>query len=503
MHLLKPLELILPSDDSVVREKAVAALKIVGLKITEEAIYTEYMPVIKRMRKGDLFSMRICACFLYAHIYSRLDAARREYTRKKFEKLAKDDTPMVRRGAAQSVAIMADFIEADFAKPYLLPSLKALLQDDNDSVKIQAVYSSIPVTKLLMDSALVKSEIIPPFRVAVDNKMASWRLRFSVAEIAAQLAQWLSKDVVDAEIVGLYESLLQDKEPEVKSEAILKLIELSKWCSPSTMTEKILPIINAMTVNDNSQHVRGSLAVSICEISKSVGRENAIKLIVPPVAQLLKDAATEVRIALMEHLSTLAEVIGNAEFDEHIIPALVALATDKIWRVKLALIQFIPQLALFLDKQLFKTKLEQVVLGFLSDGVYQIREEAINLMLTLKEEVFDYEWFESAIESKVKEFHEHEKFGQRIHTLFVVQKVFEKVTPLFLNEVLFKFVVKLAEDPVPNIKFNVSKTIELIYTKLNYANKEQAKEILNKMEQDQNDFDVKYYAEKALKTITN
>ena len=30
VHLLKPLELILPADDSVVREKAVASLKIVG-----------------------------------------------------------------------------------------------------------------------------------------------------------------------------------------------------------------------------------------------------------------------------------------------------------------------------------------------------------------------------------------------------------------------------------------------------------------------------------------
>ena len=33
-NLMKPLELILSSDDSVVREKAIAALKIVGEKIS-------------------------------------------------------------------------------------------------------------------------------------------------------------------------------------------------------------------------------------------------------------------------------------------------------------------------------------------------------------------------------------------------------------------------------------------------------------------------------------
>jgi serine/threonine-protein phosphatase 2A regulatory subunit A len=86
----------------------------------------------------------------------------------------------------------------------------------------------------------------------------------------------------------------------------------------------------------------------------------------------------------MAHLKVLTEVIGTEEFDRHIIPQLILLATDKIWRVKLALIKFMPQLALFLDPTLFKDRLEPVMLGLLSDPVFQIREEAINLMLTLQ-----------------------------------------------------------------------------------------------------------------------
>jgi serine/threonine-protein phosphatase 2A regulatory subunit A len=83
--LLKPLELILPADDSVVREKAVASMRVVGKNISPIAIQSEYMPLVKRMRKGDLFSMRISACFLYAQIYPRLEGpATREYVRAKF-----------------------------------------------------------------------------------------------------------------------------------------------------------------------------------------------------------------------------------------------------------------------------------------------------------------------------------------------------------------------------------------------------------------------------------
>ena len=66
VHLLKPLEQILPSDDSVVREKAVESLKSIGKKISQQAVYDDFLPMVKRMRKGDLFSMRISACFLYA-----------------------------------------------------------------------------------------------------------------------------------------------------------------------------------------------------------------------------------------------------------------------------------------------------------------------------------------------------------------------------------------------------------------------------------------------------
>jgi serine/threonine-protein phosphatase 2A regulatory subunit A len=55
-HLLKPLEFILPNDDSVVRDKAIASLKIVGDNISEETLYGDYLTLINKMRKGELFS---------------------------------------------------------------------------------------------------------------------------------------------------------------------------------------------------------------------------------------------------------------------------------------------------------------------------------------------------------------------------------------------------------------------------------------------------------------
>ncbi len=77
--------------------------------------------------------------------------------------------------------------------------------------------------------------------------------------------------------------MISDKEPEVRSEAISKLPELAKYCSQSALVEKVLPILNVNTVTDTSQHVKSSLALSITEISKFIGKQNTLQFVVPPV----------------------------------------------------------------------------------------------------------------------------------------------------------------------------------------------------------------------------
>ena len=86
-----------------------------------------------------------------------------------------------------------------------------------------------------------------------------------------------------------YENLINDKEPEVKSEAVAKLHELSKFASPTRLIEKLIPALQNMATNDPSQHVRGSLALSICNVAKYIGKQNTITYIIPVVIKLLQD----------------------------------------------------------------------------------------------------------------------------------------------------------------------------------------------------------------------
>lgn len=61
--------------------------------------------------------------------------------------------------------------------------------------------------------------------------------------------------------------------------------------------------------------------------------------------------------------------------------------------------------------------------------------------------------------------------------------------------------IKLAEDPVPNIRFNVSKSVQIYWPVWNRDNKIQMEQLLRKMAEGDLDFDAKYYATKALEEV--
>ena len=94
----------------------------------------------------------------------------------------------------------------------------------------------------MKESKILSETLLPVFRNAAENRY-SWRLRFAIAENASSLSQYVDKQVVDTEILNLYELLLRDNEPEVRSEAVDKVPTVAKYCSTDLLVDKILPII--------------------------------------------------------------------------------------------------------------------------------------------------------------------------------------------------------------------------------------------------------------------
>lgn len=114
--------------------------------------------------------MRIAACQLYGQVYALLNQSKLEPVKEKFAKLVRDDTPMVRWGAAQAMALISKAMDKQTIAEFLLPLLKELLQDKNDSVKVHAVQSSVTVAELLDDAEIIHKNIVPSLKTAFQNK---------------------------------------------------------------------------------------------------------------------------------------------------------------------------------------------------------------------------------------------------------------------------------------------------------------------------------------------
>ena len=61
VSLLAPLEAIVSADDAMVREKAIEALRKVSAALSTDEVKSNYLPLVKRLKKGDMFTMRIAA----------------------------------------------------------------------------------------------------------------------------------------------------------------------------------------------------------------------------------------------------------------------------------------------------------------------------------------------------------------------------------------------------------------------------------------------------------
>jgi hypothetical protein len=80
---------------------------------------------------------------------------------------------------------------------------------------------------------------------------------------------------VDQYIIPIYTTLMNDSEPEVRSEAVNKLTELSEYCTTSNIVQKVLPGLKLQLTTESSQHVKGSMAHAVCKIADKLRPEDA------------------------------------------------------------------------------------------------------------------------------------------------------------------------------------------------------------------------------------
>jgi serine/threonine-protein phosphatase 2A regulatory subunit A len=428
----------------------------------------------------------------------------------------------------------------EFASPEQPDAVR--LQTTENCVAFGTVLAKLPQPLTTTETQLLQT-IIPILLATIDDR--SWRVRWTAAAKFAQVVTAYdglvlsnnndsgntndnnfinNNNTMDALIPG-YEKLLQDPEAEVRTAATFNLAQVARakglviagdanndtimHHSSSihnaqqqqqqrvSVAERLVKKITSLT-EDDSEHVRAALAKVATELAPLLGKDATITYLVPPVLLLLRDAASEVRLNLISSLSSLNSVIGVDLLSQSLLPAILDLAQDGKWRIRMAIIEHIPLLAEQLGKEFFTEKLSTLCVGWLGDDIASIRNAAAENLKALTA-LFGTEWaIEHLIPSLVEIREHHSSYLRRLTALRAIALMGTVMDEITCRNDILPIIIDMATDVVPNIRFNVAKHLELIAPVCGIETYERnILPVLTMLMEEDDDRDVRYYAEKA------
>ncbi|KAF3354072.1 Sensor protein gacS [Verticillium dahliae VDG1] len=455
--LLSPLENLAAIEEPVVRDKAVESLNKICNELSPKQVEEYFIPLTFRLSKADWFTSKVSGCGLYTAPYSKVSAGTQEDLRKAFGQLVHDETPMVRRQAATNMAKFVKEMPADVVIEEMMPLFQHLAQDDQDSVRLLTIEILASIAEVVpKEQQSSHGVLLALLRSLIEDK--SWRVRYMIADRFEQIAKAVDDEVLSRDLVPAFVKMLKDTEAEVRTAIAGQIPGFCALIDRNVLLNDIMGSIEDL-VSDTSQHVRAALGTQISGLAPILGKQETIDHLLPMFLQMLKDEFPEVRLHIISKLELVNQVIGIELLSQSLLPAIIQLAEDKQWRVRLAIIEYIPLLASQLGVKFFDEKLANLCMGWLGDTVFSIREAATHNLKKLTE-VFGVEWANEAIIPKVMVMGNHPNYLYRMTTCFAITTLASVVSmDVIAKSILPQLLDKLAEDDIPNIRFNVAKTI--------------------------------------------
>mmetsp|Transcript_69013 Transcript_69013/g.224993 ORF Transcript_69013/g.224993 Transcript_69013/m.224993 type:complete len:597 (-) Transcript_69013:110-1900(-) len=493
--LIGPLEELCNVEEITVRESATESLKILAGHMSSEHISRHFCALISRLATHDWYTSRISVSNLFACALPKVSDTKQEDLLKAYCRLCSDDTPMVRRQAANVLGSVAEVLDDEEMLDELLQAFEKLSQDEQDSVRILAVKNVVALGKLRSASDW-HARILPVLKSCAEDK--SWRVRYMMADNVKQLCDVFQAKAATA-VVPFYLRLLSDQEVEVRMIAAARLAAAAAVNPTKEFLDTLLPSMEKLTMpQEHSQHVRASLAGSVLSLAPIFGTKLTVDHLINVFLLLMRDDTPEVRLKLISTLGELSSVVGIDVLSQSLLPSIKDLGKDRQWRIRLAVIECMPVLAQYLGEVAFTKELSHLFGVWLVDPVFSVRDAAAANFKRLAE-VLGQPWSEAHIVPQLQALLTNKNYLYRISSMLCAGTLAEVVSPPFLEKHHVPMVVKMADDPVPNVRVNVAKTMQVVLRHMpgSSAGKDTLMPALRRLVAD-SDPDVRFFAQRAL-----
>lgn len=161
--------------------QAVESLNKIGEQLSQKQIEDYFVPMVLRLSKADWFTSKVSATGLYCAPYSKAPQTLQQSLRQYFGGLVHDETPMVRRQAANNLAKFVKELNAQVVIEEMIPLFQYLANDDQDSVRLLTVDILIAIAEEIpKEQQPSHGVLLTSLRNLFEDK--SWRVRYMVAD---------------------------------------------------------------------------------------------------------------------------------------------------------------------------------------------------------------------------------------------------------------------------------------------------------------------------------
>lgn len=368
--LLPPLERLLAVEETVVRDAAVRCMNhiVPYVKGNNSALVS----LATRLVGADWFTAKVSAANILPVIVAQ---TKDQDLRFLFKELCNDETPMVRRAAAQNLGKFMLHLKMDKVQD-MVPLLQQLSTDTQDSVRLLAVQSLADAN--FADSPAFTARVFMPLLKSGSTDM-SWRVRHNLAKCFSQVAINLGQVQDKSLVMACFVALLQDQEPEVRAAAVAHLARMVAWGGQSLFSAQLQPVLPTLA-DDVVMEVRSKTALALMDAAEGGTLDDSVILeaFSHHLENFLQDEYPEVQLHVLQNLGRISHLLTEMS---GVVSTILNMSKATNWRVRQGVAQLLPHLAEARGMAFFASVLlEPAWLQLLLDPVAQVRQACVDGM---------------------------------------------------------------------------------------------------------------------------
>jgi serine/threonine-protein phosphatase 2A regulatory subunit A len=400
---------------------------------------------------------------------------------------------MIRRAVAVGLGKLCVKMKSDSFVQDMMPILKNLSADDQDSVRVLCIDSIVEISKVF-SKELNKANIITLLILMVRDR--AWKVRIKMSNSFAKLAEAMGTELTDNSLMGIFCSLLNDPEGEVRTAATQNFTGFLKH-TPKVKYPVMIPYIQELT-RDTIPLVRVCAYEILTLIAIDLPKEDVKhKLIGAVLNQFKTETDSEVKIELLKALTSCGIRLGAELFAIVTNQDIQSLMKERSWRVRKEVFNMIVEVSINAkSNQLFEVHFQEFFLSYLVDPVYQIRIHGNNLLPRILE-IEPISWVANVLIPRIQKLRATDpSYLKRVTSLYAYEKLV-KINPRDLQHACVSEVVFELKDKIPNIKLVALKVLKSIFEAADEQHRQTIKASAAPLVSDQ-DADVKSLAQSII-----